>query len=184
MKDAKKVFILLIVFFLIVFFLIGGIYTQRDTVLPYIKRIPGAANILKKIGIDGATEDQGQIAAILESVKYKFVENSQSGNLFVITGEVINEFSVPRKSIKVTGKILGQGQKVAKEETVLCGNLLSDTELSNFKLDEIKKRLNNPSGGNKKVDPRNKLSFMIVFPSQPDMEEYTITVESSSPVQE
>ncbi|MCP4109689.1 MAG: DUF3426 domain-containing protein [Desulfobacteraceae bacterium] len=127
--------------------------------------------------------DKGSITAIEENIDYKFVENSHYGNLFVITGEVINEFSIPRKSIKVTGRILAQG-KVAEEETVLCGNSLSDTELSELKLDDIKNLLNNPSGGNKKVDPGNKLSFMIVFPSRPDMEEYRIKVEESSPVQE
>ncbi|MCP4113524.1 MAG: DUF3426 domain-containing protein, partial [Desulfobacteraceae bacterium] len=155
-----------------------GVYTYRDAVVPHVAKIPGGNNILKIFGIS----TKKGINPIEEGVNYKFVENSQYGDLFVITGEVINEFSVPHKSIKVTGRILAQG-KVAEEETVFCGNLLPDTELSELNLDDIKKRLNSPSGRNTKVNPGNKLPFMIVFPSRPDMEEYTIKVEGSSPVQ-
>ncbi|MCP4113526.1 MAG: hypothetical protein GY749_49705 [Desulfobacteraceae bacterium] len=83
----------------------------------------------------------------------------------------------------MTGRIISTNREIAEEETVFCGNLLPDTELSKLSLDDIKKRLNNPSGGNTKVNPGNKLPFMIVFPSRSDMGEYIIEVEGSSPVQ-
>ncbi|MCP4351055.1 MAG: DUF3426 domain-containing protein [Desulfobacterales bacterium] len=168
---------------LMVFLIIGGVYTQRDKVLPYIIKIPGADIVTDMLGMGMNVQDEDRISAIEEKIDYKFVENSHSGNLFVITGEIINKSSVPHEAIRVTGRIISTNREIAEEETVFCGNLLPDSELSELNLDDIKNRLNNPSGGNTKVNPGSKLPFMIVFPSRSDMGEYIIEVEGSSPVQ-
>ncbi|MCP4113525.1 MAG: hypothetical protein GY749_49700 [Desulfobacteraceae bacterium] len=61
---------------LIVFLIIGGVYTQRDKVLPYIIKIPDI--VMDMLGDGMSVQDEDRISAIEEKIEYKFVENSHS----------------------------------------------------------------------------------------------------------
>ncbi len=63
---------------------------------------------------------------IEKSINARFVDNSISGQIFVISGKVKNEFY---KQIKIRGTLTTKNEKVAKVATANCGNVISETEL-------------------------------------------------------
>ena len=113
------------------------------------------------------------------------VKNAKAGKLFAITGKIKNGYSDVRSYIRVTGKLYTKGKILVQKETVFCGNVLSDIELSNLELSAIKKRLSNRLGDNKsniRVKPGQELPFMIVFSNLPtNLEEFAIEAEGSVP---
>ena len=114
-----------------------------------------------------------------------FVKNAKAGKLFAITGKIKNGYSDVRSYIRVTGKLYTKGKILVQKETVFCGNVLSDIELSNLELSAIKKRLSNRLGDNKsniRVKPGQELPFMIVFSKLPgNLEEFAVEAEGSVP---
>ena len=109
----------------------------------------------------------------------------KAGKLFAVTGKIKNGYSNARSYIKVTGKLYTKGKNLVQEETVFCGNVLSDIELSNLELSAIKKRLSNRIGDNNsniKVKPGQTLQFMIIFSNLPsNLEEFAVEAEGSVP---
>jgi predicted Zn finger-like uncharacterized protein len=101
-----------------------------------------------------------------ELITSEFVDNQSVGRLFVIKGQVRNDYPEARNFIRVKGVIYLKDGKEAQNSMVYCGNILSDVELQTADRLSIKKRLNNRFGDNKsnlKVSPGQALSFMIVF---------------------
>ena len=119
-------------------------------------------------------------------IKSKFVDNSKTGKLFVITGRARNEYSKARGLIKITGKLFTAGKKLAQTKIVFCGNVISDLNLATMDLDAINRRLVNRFGDNRsnaKVRPNKAIPFMIVFSKLPNnLEEFTINVVESTPI--
>lgn len=117
-------------------------------------------------------------------VNSKFLLNVKEGKLFVITGRVKNRYSDVRRFISINGKLYKKGKILAQTETIFCGNVLSDIELSNLELEAIKKRLSNRLGDNKsnmQIKPGGELPFMIIFSNLPDdLEEFSIEVAGST----
>jgi len=117
-------------------------------------------------------------------VNSKFMLNVKEGKLFVITGRVKNGYSDVRRFISINGRLYSKGKILAQTETIFCGNVLSDIELSNIELEAIKKRLSNRSGDNKsnmQIKPGGELPFMMIFSNLPDdLEEFSIEVAGST----
>jgi hypothetical protein len=167
----------------IMFGLLYSSYTYRthpvlrgflnDIDIPYLREL------LKK-----PTEEIGKITVLEGKVRTFFAENSIAGKLFVIKGQVKNEYPGPRDYIKITGKIYARG-RVISQEMVYCGNVLSESELSELAPDTIKEHLLNRSGGeypNRSIEPGKTIPYMIVFFSMPEhSEEFTVEVSGSSP---
>ena len=65
-----------------------------------------------------------------KTINGKFIDNSRAGQIFVIQGQIKNDYSHPRSHIKVTGKLYQKGNRMAKAATVYCGNVLSDADLA------------------------------------------------------
>ena len=118
-------------------------------------------------------------------VESAFVKNSKAGKLFKITGKIKNGYSDARSYIRVTGKLYTKGKVLVQQQTVFCGNVLSDIELSNLELSAINKRLSNRVGDNNSnigVKPGQELPFMIVFSNLPaNLEEFAIEAKGSIP---
>jgi len=127
----------------------------------------------------------GNLKINTSDIKSKFVENSKTGKLFVITGRAENEYLEARGLIKITGKLFTKGKKLSQTKTVFCGNVMSDLDLATLDLDAINKRLGNRFGDNRsnvKVKPGKTIPFMIVFSKLPsNLDEFTIKVAGSSP---
>lgn len=174
---------------LIFVLLFGGAFAAHEilnsmgikiSVTDTIREIPFVGDLLKP-----DVKDVGNLYVNIfeKTVKGKFVDNPKIGTLFVVTGQIKNEYEHSRRFIRITGKIYKKGRALVKTETIYCGNLLSETELKNLNHVAITKRLKNRFGDkriNMKVNKGQALQFMIVFPNVPSgLEEYSVQVAGS-----
>ncbi len=179
---------------LLLLFLVGGILTVPNMLglkIPYISdiKIPYLSDLDIKIPylsekLNPKEKDVAgnlKIVPLAGTINAKFVNDSQGGQRFVIYGKIKNDYDHPRSFIKVTGKIYQKGGKLVKTETVYCGNVLSDSEISGMKIAAVNKRLLNRFGDKKsnlKVKTGNTIPFMIVFDKLPqNLDEYTVEVD-------
>ena len=189
-KSRKPLLVAVLVLFLCI---LGIIVTNSlgvkipyvsDIHIPYISdvRIPYLDGLLKTEPQDVA--GNLKISPLGRTISHKFVENSRSGKIFVISGQVRNEYDHPRSNIRITGKLYQEGKTLAKSATVYCGNMLSDSDLQRMDIRAIGKRLQNRFGDNRsniKVKTGKTIPFVIVFNKLPDnLDEYTVEVAGSS----
>ncbi|MFO7970127.1 MAG: DUF3426 domain-containing protein [Desulfobacterales bacterium] len=165
---------------LLILVLLGGGGYGIYVLLDFMNiEIPFVSNYFKPQISDPA----GNLKLDTLDVESAFVKNAKAGKLFTITGKIKNGYSDTRSYIRVTGKLYTKGKNLVQEETVFCGNVLSDIELSNLELSAIKKRLSNRVGDNNSnvaVKPGQELPFMIVFSNLPvNLEEFAIEAEGS-----
>ncbi|HSO67800.1 MAG TPA: zinc-ribbon domain-containing protein [Desulfatirhabdiaceae bacterium] len=174
-KEKRTVSMPLLILFGIVLILGGGYAAMTwfpDLTIPFLKREQPAA-----------IPDPGNLKIKAHDINSKFIDNSTVGKLFVITGKTRNEYPENRKQIKITGKLYTRDKKLAKTETVFCGNVISDSELADITMQAIQQRMGNPDGDNQMnaaVKPSESIPFMIVFSELPDnLEEFTLEVAHS-----
>jgi hypothetical protein len=155
-----------------------------DIQIPYISdvKIPYLDGLLKSEPKDIA--GNMKITPLGRTISYKIVENAKAGKIFVISGQVRNEYDHPRSNIKITGKLYQKGKALAKSATVYCGNMLSDGDLQQMDITAIGKRLQNRFGDNRsniKVKTGKTIPFVIVFSKIPaNLDEYTVEAAGSS----
>lgn len=129
----------------------------------------------------------GEIVPLGNTVESKFIKNEEAGYLFVIRGNVKNEYSENRSFIKVRGKLFKNDNQLAVEEAVFAGNSLTDEALASMPLADIEAQLANPSGAensNVRVHPGKVLPYTLVFSEvSPDFEEYRVEVAGSRPAE-
>ncbi len=117
-----------------------------------------------------------------QSLNGRYVNNELSGKLFVITGKITNESSIPLNSIQVEGTLIAKGGVVAKKKRVFCGNDISEGELSTWSVGAMNRHLQRESGeqnSNLNIEAHKSIPFMVVFSNLPsELENYTVTVTS------
>ena len=168
-----------LVLLLILVLLAGGSYGAYVLLNYFHIQIPYVSDYFKP----KVPDPKGSLKIDTLDINSKFILNVKAGKLFVITGKVKNGYSDNRNFISVSGKLFTKGKKIAKTETVFCGNVLSDIELSNMEYDAIKKRLLNRFGDNRsnfQVAPGKELPFMMVFSDLPEnLEEFAVEAAGS-----
>lgn len=129
-------------------------------------------------------QDPGNLKLTTYDINSRFIDNANVGKLFVITGKVKNGYPDNRGMVSIIGKIFSSGKVPVNQETVYCGNVMSDLELANLEWDQIQARLANRLGDNRsnvKIEPGKSIPFMVVFSGLPDdLEEFTIEVTGST----
>lgn len=189
-KSRKSV---VAVFALLLVCLIGYVVIQNlavkipyvsDFKIPYLSdvKIPYLSGLLK-------TEDQDmvgnlKITPLGATITHKFIQNNLAGDIFVIQGQVRNEYDHPRSYIRITAKLYDKNKALAKTITVYCGNVLSDSDLANMDMAAINKHLQNRFGDNRsniRINSGKTVPFFVVFNRlPPDLDEYTVEVAGSS----
>ena len=191
-RSKKPVLVVVLLFILAIGVII--IPNMLGIKIPYISdiKIPYLSDLDVKIPYlsDWLNPEPQDVAGNLKiiplgnTIDGKFVDNARSGQLFVIRGQIQNDYDHPRSYIKVTGKLYQKGKKIAKVATVYCGNILSDSDLSAMDITAINKKLHTRTGdkrSNFKVNTGKTVPFMIVFDKLPgNLDEYTVEVEGSS----
>lgn len=175
---------------LILCVLVGGTYwglyfaAQKGIEFPVLKdlNLPFLSHLLPP-----SYNDQGHHKIVTLDINSQFIDNVTAGRLFVITGKVRNDYPEPRGLIRAEGHLFTKGAKPAKTESVFCGNIISDLDLSRMEIADIHRQLGNRFGGgqkaNLKILPAQSIPFMIVFDQLPeDLEEFTIEVVGSIPI--
>ncbi|MCP4158645.1 MAG: DUF3426 domain-containing protein [Deltaproteobacteria bacterium] len=114
----------------------------------------------------------------------RYIINKHEDKLFVIEGKITNNYKDIRKYIKVVGKILDKDNTVLSDKVVYCGNVISDIDLANYKMEEIESKLNNKNGADEYIDgikPGAIIPFMVVFSDLPEnMKRFSVETVSSN----
>ncbi|MBF0200533.1 MAG: zinc-ribbon domain-containing protein [Desulfamplus sp.] len=119
-----------------------------------------------------------KLTPVTKSIASGFIDNSSSGTLFVIRGEVINHSAVACKNVIVESVLLSKDQKELKRTSALCGNTVSDTQLKTLDIKAMTEQLNKRGASSTfTVNPSQTISFVTVFSNFPeDIDTFTITV--------
>ncbi len=164
---------------LIVILLVGGgAYAAYTLLKSHDIKIPFLASLM------GERETQEEGMKLLDHlVTGAFLDNQSLGRLFVIKGEVRNEYPEPRNFMRVKGAIYSKDGKLLQEQIVYCGNVLPDDKLQTLDMPVIQRVLNNRFGANKsnfQVPSGTALPFMVVFSDLPDeLGEYSVEIVDS-----
>jgi hypothetical protein len=184
---------ILVALLLLLLCLVGYIVTQSlgikipyvsDINIPYLSdvKIPYLSGLMKSESQD--VVGNLKITPMGTTITHKFIENTSAGDIFVIAGQVRNEYDHPRSFIKITGKLYRKGKALVKTATVYGGNMLNDSDLARLDMPAINKRLQNRFGDNRsniKVKTGKTIPFLIVFGKLPaNLDEYTVEVSGSS----
>jgi len=108
--------------------------------------------------------EMGKIS--VHKVDAMFVKNKLTGDLLVISGEAVNDFSKPRAAIQVKGMVYGTDGAVISSKNAFCGNPLTEEQLSNMSMENIEAAMANQFGdslANMEVPPGKAIPFVIVM---------------------
>jgi predicted Zn finger-like uncharacterized protein len=136
---------------------------------------------------DSKTEavDEGNRRLDIVDLKWETFSGEKSGQLFIIKGKVINNYSQPRSHILVKGTIEDNKRNPISQKLAYVGNIITENELKEYTIEEIDKSLNIKTGANNSnvnVAPMEAVPFMIIFINLPDsMSEYVVETVSSDP---
>ena len=129
--------------------------------------------------------DMGVRRLSFQSVTGSFVASENSGNLFVIRGEITNDYPKSRSFILIKGSILDDKGQVVKRKLAYGGNNFKEEEIKSLPLEKINKAMKNRYGmgrNNVNVAPGAKIAFTIIFEDLPkNLSEFTVEAVSSSP---
>ena len=103
---------------------------------------------------------------VLKNVKQYYVANEKTGNLFVVEGKAVNQFSGPKERIKVEVVLYDGTGNVLASQAFMCGNVLSQFQLQVQTRPEIEEGLKSDVGilsNNTFIRPGASTPFMAVF---------------------
>jgi len=134
-----------------------------------------AAGVVAFLGYSMFSGDKANMAQesgriTLSNVDAMFVKNKLTGDLLVISGEAVNEFSKPRAAIQIKGMVYGAKGEVLASKNAFCGNPLTEEQLSTMSLDKIEAAMANQFGdslANMEVAPGKAIPFVIVIAKPP-----------------
>jgi len=131
--------------------------------------------------------DPGNIKLDIIVTGDDFFQTDKIGQLFVIKGKIINNYSHSRSHILIKGTIEDEKQNPIDRKLVYAGNIFTEHELKDISIKDIEKRLKNKSGKNNSnidVASQESVPFMVIFYNLPDsLGEFVIETVSSSPGQ-
>jgi predicted Zn finger-like uncharacterized protein len=146
--------------------------------------IPDSLSMLKPTEKQEIT-DMGIRRLSFKLVTGSFVDSENSGNLFVIRGEITNDYPKSRSFILIKGSILDDKNQVVKRKLAYAGNNFKEEEIKSLPLEKINKAMKNRYGmGRKNVNVASgaKIAFTIAFEDLPkNLSEFTVEAVSSSP---
>ncbi len=140
--------------------------------------------ILDRAGVQKApVAPAGQIR--LSDLRGYFAQNAEAGQIFVVTGQAINEFQQARSAVAIKGVLFNAQGEALMQQTVFAGNPLTEEELRTLPFQSLEERMNNQFGdglSNLNVVPGRSIPFAIVFRELPDnLAEFTVEVTDSRP---
>lgn len=152
------------------FFVVSGPETMKKMGLGFLVTLTGGA------------QEEGKIS--LGKISAEFVTNNEAGELFVIRGETINNYSKPRASIQVKATLLGANGQSILNKQAYCGNSLTKEQLTMLSLNKLEEVMNNQFGdslSNLGVQPGKSIPFVVVFASVPkEAVDFSVSVAGST----
>lgn len=121
----------------------------------------------------------------LEKLSGAYLSNNQEGELFIIQGEIVNEYKSLRSSILLKGSISGANGAGLQSQTAYAGNALTDNQLKKMTFKDIRDAMSNELGenlANLNIAPNKTVPFTIVFKgASKNIAEFTVEVVDSKP---
>ena len=129
--------------------------------------------------------DTGTRRLGFKDVSGSFLMNNMAGQLYIIKGDVINNYPKSRSFILLKGNILDVKGKSVKQKFAYAGNTFTEDQLRKVSMEEIDKGLKNQAGTgdiNVNIEPGDSVPFIIVFDGLPNnLGEFEVEAVSSSP---
>ncbi|MDD2309898.1 MAG: DUF3426 domain-containing protein [Desulfuromonadaceae bacterium] len=113
--------------------------------------------------------ENGEIG--VKTVKAVYVENANAGELLVISGEAVNEYSEPRAALQVKVTLFGAAGQILATKSAYGGNPLTEEQLKSLSLDKIEAAMANQFGdslANMGVAPGRAIPFVVVLADIPE----------------
>jgi predicted Zn finger-like uncharacterized protein len=116
-----------------------------------------------------------------------FIDNKEAGQLFVIQGQVRNDFPVPRRWIHLRAKLYTTDGQTARQLDFFAGTMLSDQQLQNVPLKELLGLIQRPPVKQNQVRTiaaREEVTFTVPFGDLPELTElsdYSVEILASQP---
>ena len=142
-----------------------------------------------KLGLGFLTEWAGMEAVEEGSIIVRkpvgtFLVNKEAGEIFVVSGEAVNNFRKPRASIQVKAVIYGPKGEAMQQKVAYCGNPLSREQLESLPMDKIEAAMLNQFGDsltNLGVQSGKAIPFVVVFTNVPkEAGEFGVEVAGST----
>jgi len=150
----------------IVLSLVGaGIYLFQAKPGLLLDILPDSVSGLAGLGGKGVAD------AGIRAVKGEFLVNREAGEIFVISGEVVNISRKPITSVQIRGAFYDNQGKVLLQRTVYCGNVLSPQDMAYQPFSSMEKKMKSQFGdglANLDIPPGKGVPFMIVFRNVPN----------------
>lgn len=124
-------------------------------------------------------ETVGKIS--IRAVKAAFVKNDTAGELLVVSGEALNEYSKPRAALQVKVTVLDAANHGIATKSAYGGNPLTKEQLETLPLDKIEATMANQFGdslANMELAPGKAIPFVVVLANLPEGAK-DFTVESA-----
>jgi predicted Zn finger-like uncharacterized protein len=140
----------------------------------------GLESVAKWAGLESGEE--GSMA--IRNSASEFIKSRESGEIFVIKGEVVNGFRKPRASIQVKATLYSAKGVAIASRTAYCGNVLTKEQLTTLPFVKLEAAMNNQFGdslANLGVLPGKAIPFVVVFAGVPgDASEFGLEVVGST----
>lgn len=112
-----------------------------------------------------------------ELVNSGILGNTSAGIVIIVEGLLQNNYSDPRKAVKIVGRLYNERYELEQEKIVYAGNLLTEEDLVTLNPLEIENRLYT-NGREATVQANSTIPFMIVFSNIPEpISNYTYECE-------
>jgi predicted Zn finger-like uncharacterized protein len=170
--------LLLVLFFLAVIFcsaLVGFLFWRGESF--------DIASI-KRIFREPAVEAPQPARKIhLQDVTSFYVLNQEAGQLFVVSGTAVNEFTQARSNLSVRVILYDENGRELRQQTVFCGNPFTKEALTDMPYRTIEENMHNQFGttfSNLNIAPGKEIPFAIVFRNLPEnLAEFSVEVVGS-----
>ena len=143
--------------------LIAGVYFVSNIFLE-----DGVSELLTLVENFGRREVDPleKLTVIQNKITHYYINNSEKGRVLVVEGVVINNSEVPKGQIQVRLTLYDSTGAGIGTYTSYCGNILTVTELETLPGNQIRARLDQPTGdemANARLDPGKPIKFMLVI---------------------
>jgi predicted Zn finger-like uncharacterized protein len=152
----------------------------------FVKSGPAAFN---QLGLGFVTNWLGMTAAeeggiVISKSVAAFQQNKEVGELFVVRGEAVNNFTKSRASIHIKVTLFDNRGRALLHKGAYCGNRLSSEQLATLPMAKIDEAMNNQFGdslSNLGVKPGKGLPFVVAFANvPPEAVDFAVEVTGST----
>jgi predicted Zn finger-like uncharacterized protein len=167
-SSLSRILVLLVLLLLIVAGAAGFLFMQEGTL--NLNMVTEYAPFLKEY-IGGTQEVSPTDSIDINISGSSYVNNAQAGQMLVIQGSAVNQHTASRSSITIKGVLVDAKGKTLLQQTVFCGNAMTNKELEAKPFKQIEEAMNNEFGeglSNMNVSGGSSIPFTIVFRNLPD----------------